>query len=39
MRWEQLPAALRERAREQLVRLLRQAADQGRAVPEVGDDE
>jgi len=38
MRWEELPVALRERVRELLAALLRQAA--GRAGPaEVGDDE
>lgn len=38
MRWEELPAPLRERVRDLLVALLRQAA--GRARPtEAGDDE
>jgi len=39
MRWRELPAALRARAREQLARLLRQAARRARAASEVGDDE
>jgi hypothetical protein len=39
MRWQELPAALRERAREQLARLLRQAARRARPASEVGDDE
>lgn len=39
MRWEELPAALRDRAREQLAQLLRQAARRASAAAEVGDDE
>jgi hypothetical protein len=38
MRWEELPAALRERVRELLAAVLRQAAARARAA-EVGDDE
>ena len=39
MRWEDLPAVLRERVREHVAALLRQAGRQARAVPETGDDE
>lgn len=38
MRWEDLPAALRERVRDLLGALLRQAAARARPA-EVGDDE
>ncbi len=38
MRWEELPAALRERVRELLAALLRQAAARARPA-EVDDDE
>jgi len=38
MRWEDLPAPLRERVRDLLAALLRQAAQRARPV-EVGDDE
>jgi hypothetical protein len=39
MRWEDLPALLRARVREQLAVLLRQAGRRARAVPDAGDDE
>lgn len=39
MRWEDLPVVLRERVREHVAALLRQAGRQARAVPEAGDDE
>jgi len=39
MRWEDLPAPLRERLREQLGELLRQAAGGAARVPEVSDDD
>jgi hypothetical protein len=38
MRWEELPAALRERVRALLAALVRQAAQRARPA-EVGDDE
>jgi len=38
MRWEEQPAALRERVRDLLAALLRQAAQRARTA-EVGDDE
>ena len=39
MRWEDVPASLRDRVREHLVRLLRLAARRANLALEVGDDE
>jgi hypothetical protein len=39
LRWEDLPAALRDRVREHVAALLWQAERRARAVPEAGDDE